>query len=134
MLDFTKSQLWAQARHYITFFCGVLVTFGIVTVAQQNEAALALNNIIEGLEKVIGGIVVLAGILGPIINGWISSRNASTKSQIERVAEIANDPAQPATKEAKETLLTATASMPEVDKIVAPSIAANVPSEKVVTQ
>lgn len=125
----TSSQWWAASRHYITYgvgiACGIAVTLGYMTASDQTEIAQRLGDLFANLNKVWLDLVAIATILAPIINGIVASRKASPQGQIKSVADMAKDPAQPATTEAKVALVNAAASLPEVQRVVSPELAPN---------
>jgi hypothetical protein len=136
-VDLTSSQLWASLRHWITFVIGLAGGIGIVTVVQQHDAIVAINDISDGLIKIATGIGTLLTIFAPIINGWISARKSDPKNQASAVGLIANDPRQPKSTEAKVALLAATASISELKSPIVvsdPSLAAAVPGPKVIAK
>ena len=138
--DLTSQQWWANCRHYITFGAGILAGIGVITATQQQGLIAGLNDIVGGLERTVAGVVAVAAILGPVINGLISSRRASPASQIQSVQAIAAEPASARSipNEAKTALVLATNSLPEVKGVITnptgagAALAESIPSNTVV--
>jgi hypothetical protein len=118
LTDLTKSQIWANARHYITFAGGMLVMFGVLGVTGQKEFVEGAVTVMEAAEKILAALAVIAGVLAPIINGWISSNRASPVAKIEDVKAMAADPKEPKSDEAKTALVEATNSITEVEGVL----------------
>lgn len=138
LTDLSTSQIWAQARHYITFVAGIAATLGFVTVAAQPTLVDGVMTIVGSLEKIVGALVAIGGAVTLIANSLKSSQAASSANAVLRVQEIANDPTQPQTKEAKTALVEATNSIPEVQGVVmtptpaGERLAASIPAPTVV--
>lgn len=134
----TSSQWWAANRHLINSACsmafGALALLIYQSYTLDKDPTAALNNLATSFGKLALTIVALTTLLGPISTLLKAVQSSSPEKQIGNVAAMANDPSQPATYEAKTALLQATASMPEVTKVIAPTIADDVPSAKVVTK
>lgn len=130
MLLPTKSQVDAASRHAISIAGTAIVIFGLqakgVSVEQVTAAINALGSGVNSL------VVVLAAI-APIYASIKASHSASPTSQVASVQAIAKDPTQPVAEDAKQALIAATISLPEVQTIVADkATAAAAPSESVV--
>ena len=91
----TTSQIWANARHWITYVAGILTALGIVSLTQSQDLLAAFNNLIDGLEKVVAALVVIAGAVTTAINSWKAAHNAAPAQQIQAVSQMGKDPASP---------------------------------------
>jgi len=126
--DLSTSQIWAQARQYITFVAGIATALGLVTVAQQPNLVDGVMTVLDAAQKVVAAIVAIAGGITVIVNALKSSKAASPESAVQRVQAIANSPqTQPEAAqsfEAKKALVDATNSIPEVQGVVTTPTAA----------
>jgi hypothetical protein len=131
----TEGQVSAALRHVYTSAGTVLAIGTIVAVVPQDQVQPimdALRQVGDGLQQVFGGVSKLVIIVGPIVAAWmakIAATSASFKSQLKSVTAAAS---APEAVEQKQDMLAATASIPEVEKIVAPTVADTVPNDKVV--
>lgn len=114
----TGPQIWAQARHVITFIAGIAVALGLLTATSSKELIDGAMTALDSLEKIAAALVVLGGGVTTIINALAASRRASPQAAVQTVQEIANDPNQPQTVEAKQALVQATNSIPEVKGVL----------------
>lgn len=126
----TKSQVDAASRHAITA-AGVAVTiFGLQAKGVSMEQVTAL---ISSMGETVNTLVQLAAAAGVLYGGIKAANSASPTNQIAQVHAIAADKSQPATEDAKQALIAATVSLPEVQAIVTDkATAAAAPSESVV--
>ena len=149
---FQNPQFLAAARHALTAAAAIAVTLGVISASDSEQIVSVLISIGQAIGQLGAAVAALVAIVGPLY----ATISASDKNQIKRVETIAADPTSPKSEEAQVALVKATASLaaeelpqtdaakqaivsaaaaiPEVDKVVAPSIAASVPSEKVVTR
>lgn len=126
----TKAQIDAASRHAITA-AGVAVTiFGLQAKGVDMNNVKAL---IESFGNTANTVVQLLGAIAVVYGGLKAANSASPTSQIASVHAIAADKSQPATEDAKQALIAATISLPEVQAIVTDkATAAAAPSESVV--
>jgi hypothetical protein len=114
-MKITEGEVYAALRHVASFGAGaatVLISFGALDAETAHQAVAALNQVVDGLSQASGGLFKLSVVLGPVVAGVaarFAARSASPQAQIMSVA-----------------------ANPAVEKIVAPSIADAIPSEKVV--
>lgn len=126
----TKAQVDAATRHAISIAGTAIVIFGLQAKGVSVEQVTAAIN---ALGSGINSIVLVLAALAPIYAGLRASQSASPTNQVAQVQAIANDPTQPAAQDAKQALIAATISLPEVQTIVADKeTAAAAPSESVV--
>lgn len=126
----TKAQVDAATRHAISIAGTAIVIFGLQAKGVSVEQVTAAIN---ALGSGINSIVLVLAALAPIYAGLRASQSASPTNQVAQVQAIANDPTQPAAQGAKQALIAATISLPEVQTIVADKeTAAAAPSESVV--
>lgn len=118
LTSLTQSQVWANARHYITFVGGMLVMFGVITATGQKEFVDGAIAVMGAVEKIIAALAIIAGVLAPVINGLISGKKAGPVAQIESVQAMAVDPKEPKSDAAKEVLVAATNSIKEVKGVI----------------
>jgi len=150
----TKPMVDAAKRHAISIVGTAIVVFGLQSKGITVEQATA---VINSLGDTVSNIVILLAAIAPIIAATRASQSASPTSQITKVSEIAQDPAQPQaadaqaalvqataaiaqnkvlpkSEEAKNTLIAATVALDEVQGIVAdPATAAAIPSAAVMS-
>lgn len=126
LTDLSTSQVWAQLRHYITFVAGVAAAIGILTVVAQPTLVDGAMTLLGRVEKIVATLVTLAGAITLLVNALKASRAASPAAAVERVQEMATDPKQPQAQEAKEALVAATNSIPEVKGVVTDKTAAGI--------
>jgi hypothetical protein len=106
----TLAQASAFGRHVVSYAMGattMLVAIHILNGDQGASVAGAIQQIASGITSIAGGVATLISIGTGIWAAW----TASPKQQ-----------------------LLAVAANPDVAKVVAPTIAASVPSDKVVAQ
>lgn len=131
----TEGQVSAAMRHVYTSAGTVLAIGTIVAVVPQDQVQPimdALRQVGDGLQQVFGGVSKLVLIAGPIVVGWmgkIAAARAGFTSQLKSVISTASAPEN---VDKKAAVVAATASMPEVEQIIAPELADAVPSHKVV--
>lgn len=118
-------------RYLLTAVSPLLAVVGVVALSPQQ-----IDHIIATAQQigvVVGAIAALIGIVAPIGAGIWGTFKSTSKQQIQSVAAIANDPTQPQSADAKQTLIAATISLPEVQTIVTDKATADAaPSESVV--
>lgn len=124
----TQAQVNAAARHVGTFVAGVITMFGLSTKIDPATA----QNIIAAMGTAINDILSLAGLVTPLVMGYLASRSASPASQIKSVQVIA-DTGGPQAKDAQVAVLNAAASMPTTAKVVNPALAADAATSPKVT-
>lgn len=134
----SANQVDAALRHAYTAAGTVLALGAVVAVVPQESVQPimdALRQTGDGLQQVFGGMSKLLVIVGPIVGAWmakIAATKAGFTSQLKSVTAAASAPEN---VEQKKEMLAATASIPEVKKVIAePEIAAATPSAKVVSQ
>jgi hypothetical protein len=102
--------------------------FGLSTKIDPATA----QNIIAAMGTAINDILSLAGLVTPLVMGYLASRSASPASQIKSVQVIA-DTGGPQAKDAQVAVLNAAASMPTTAKVVNPALAADAATSPKVT-
>lgn len=127
-------QFSAVVRQVLSFVAGMAFMFCMVAVFRDGVSAIVIWNELEDSSlKIVAAVGAVASAVTVLVNGLKSWDKSSDTSQIARVHEIASDSSSPKSQEAKETLVTATASLPEVEKVVSPAMA-SLPSPKVVRE
>jgi hypothetical protein len=126
-MDFLKnlstSQIWAQARQYLTYAAGIATAFGLITLTQKAVVIDNVEQIMTGLQAITASVATIAGAVVLIINTFKANKAASPESAVQRVKDIATTPtgAQAASglaSEAKVALVQATNALPEVKGVV----------------
>jgi hypothetical protein len=111
----TRAQVDAASRHAITIAGTAVVIFGLqakgVSVDQVTAAIQALGDSVNTL-------VTLLGAAGALYAAIKAGNSASPTNQIASTAALAVDPTQPQAEAAKQALIAATISLPEVKTIV----------------
>lgn len=133
----TQAQVSAALRHVYTSAATVLAIGTIVAVVPQDQVQPimdALRQTGDGLQQVFGGVSKLVLIIGPIIAALSGKAAFASAGFGPQLRSIFNIIAKPGNADQKAQVLAATAAIPEVQKIVAPDVAATVPSDKVVAQ
>lgn len=117
--NLTTSQRWAAYRQYITFGAGILVALGIVTTTQSQDLIKGFADFMAGLQQMLTGLATIGGVVIVVINAWKAAHNAGPVASVQRVQDLVQDTSQPkaAIMDAKNALLTATASLPEVKEV-----------------
>lgn len=126
----TKSQVDAISRHVITA-AGVAVTiFGLQAKGVSMDQVKAL---ISSLGDTVNTLVQLIAAAGVLYGSIKAAKSASPTSQVARVQELATTAGQPEAQSAKQALIAATISLPEVQTIVTDKATAEAaPSQSVV--
>lgn len=128
--NLSTSQIWAQARQYITFIAGIAATLGFITVAQQGAIVDNAEQIATGLKELIGAVSTIVGGVVLIINLFKANKAASPEEAVKRVQGIATQPQtlpeSARSFDAKKALVDATNSIPEVQGVVTSSSDAGV--------
>lgn len=107
-MSITLPQAYAAGRHALTFASGAvmaLASFHLISSGDAASATDAVSQIGDGVAKIAAGVTTLVGIGSGVYAAW-------TASPFRQLLSVASNPA--------------------VTKIVAPSISASVPSNKVV--
>jgi hypothetical protein len=126
----TVGRLYASGRNYLGQILAFASGIGVISAAQNKGLIDSLNEIYTGVVQIVHGAtsfwqiiaVVAAPIIGPILAKW-ASNSASTKSQAAAVVAAVNDPNTNVAEETKVSIVNAAASLPEVEKVVAPPLA-----------
>lgn len=113
MINPTWAQYKAAGRHALSYGAGAITAaaaMGLVSQSDSTDLMSGLNQIAGGLESIVKGAGVIAGVLAPMYAAYKAAHSASPQEQIKTVA-----------------------AMPEVKAIVAtPAVADAAPSAKVV--
>lgn len=126
----TVGRLYASGRNYINSGLGFLTGIGVVSAAQNKALTDSIGEIYNGISQVVHGAtsawqiiaVVAAPILTPLLARW-ASNSAKVDSQAKAVATAVADPNSSVSTEAKISIVNAAATLPEVEKVVAPPLA-----------
>ncbi len=126
----TVGRLYASGRNYINSGLGFLTGIGVVSAAQNKALTDSIGEIYNGISQVVHGAtsawqiiaVVAAPILTPLLARW-ASNSAKVDSQAKAVATAVVDPNSSVSTEAKINIVNAAATLPEVEKVVAPPLA-----------
>lgn len=114
----TKDQYFAASRHALSALGGMAVAFGLMKTTDVQVLIAAF----EQISTAIGLIAAAGGAVAPIFSALWASKSAAPAAQLEKA--VANNSIQ--------AVLAKVANQPEVDQIIAPSVAATTPSTKVV--
>lgn len=134
-----EAQVNAVGRHGLSFVggaLGILAVLGMLDADQVKEIITSLQQTMDGLSQATAGMAKILYIVGPLMGGAgaiYAAKSANFLNQIKSVLNTASKDTKEGL-EATKVLLNATASLPEVTKVVAPTIANDVESEKVVTR
>ena len=130
----------AAGRHGISFvggMLGILAVLGMLEPDQVKDIMAALQQTMDGLSQATAGLSKILWIVGPMLGvtgAAYAAKSATFLNQLKSVLDTASKNTSQGT-EATKVLIDAAAKLPEVEKvIVAPTIAAAVPNEKVVAQ
>lgn len=126
----TKAQVDAASRHVITA-AGVAVTiFGLQAKGVSMDNVTTLINSLGSTVNTLVQLIAAAGVLYGAVK---AAHSASPSSQVANVQALAVDAKQPEAESAKQALIAATISLPEVQTIVTDQKTADAaPSESVV--
>lgn len=156
----TASQYWAVGRHVITLGGGVILTMAIFNAQDAGTIVEALKSALMAVREIVVQLGVIAAAIGTVmtvVSPLFAGHSASDKSQIKSVEAIAANPqaaqsdaaktaiveaaasvaasgSGPESEAAKVAILNAADAIPEVQKIVAPALAASGTGDKVVAQ
>lgn len=126
-------QWMAASRQYITFAAGALAMLGFVSATQSQDLVKQLGDLVSGATQLVAAAGAVAAAFIAIKNSFTAAHNAGPEVAVQRVAQIAQDPAQPASRDAKAALVTAAVSLPEVKAIeIAPADASREAQAEVV--
>lgn len=135
-MKITDNQVSAALRHVYTSAGTVLAIGTLVAVVPQDQVQPimdALRETGDGLQHAFGGLSKLIVLVGPIVAVWMAKIAASSASFRSQLQSVFSQAATPGNVEQQKAMVVATASIPQVEKIVAPTLA-DAPSEKVVGQ
>lgn len=126
----TIGRLYASGRNYINSAVGLLTGIGLMSAAQNKGLMDALNEMYNGVSQIVHGATsawtILAVLLAPIVTPILSrmaSNSAKVDNQAKAVAVAVSDPNNSVSTEAKISIVNAAATLPEVEKVVAPPLA-----------
>jgi len=132
----TENQVNAALRHVGTSAATAITVFtalGFLTPEQSQGIVSAMQDVVAGLQQAFGGFSKIAIIVGPIfatLMAAYAAKSGSASSLVGTLLKMANN-----NDAAKTALVNATTSLPEVEKVVAPTLAPNpATSPKVTTQ
>lgn len=112
----------AGSRQWISFIAGALATIGLVSATQSQDLIKHLGDLVAGATQLVAALGVIATAAVALINSIKAMHNSSKEVAVQRVQEIAQDPAEPVSRDAKAALVTAAVSLPEVKSIqIAPA-------------
>lgn len=132
----TENQINAALRHVYTVGGTVLTMAAVVAVIPQDSvqpAIMALHDVGDGLHQAFGGATKLLLIVGPALTAIPGARAFINSGFGKQLASVISQAKSSDTREKSEQVAVATATLPEVEKIVAPALA-DAPSPKVVSQ
>ena len=135
----TEAQTNAALRHVASFGGGgiaVLTALGLLDADQAKAIIVALQQTMDGLSQATAGLAKILYIVGPLMGGagaLYAAKSANFLNQLKSVIAIASQNSDKGI-EATKAVVDATATLPEVSKVVAPSIANEVPNDKVVAK
>lgn len=130
------TQVDAAMRHVYTSAGTVLALASAVALVPQADIQPimdALREMGDGLHHIFHGAEALMIVIGPLIAGWMGKIAYFNSGFGQRLKSVIVQASQPGNQEQKEQVVVATATLPEVEKIVAPTLA-DAPSPKVVAQ
>jgi len=138
-MTFDEGQVSSFLKHGGSYAAGaftIIAGFGVIDHDHAVQAIAAINDVVNGLSQATAGVGKIVVILGPAaatVMGWLASHNVGFGPSLKRVVEQAKASPSIAPDSPKQELLAATASLPEVAKVVPvdPRIAEINPSEKV---
>lgn len=129
----TFNRLMASGRNYASMAVGLVGGIGLMSAAQQKGVMDAITEIGNGLNMIVHGatsIWQIAIVAFPFLAVWfarLASNSATTPNQAAQVVasikEANNNPAVNIPTEVKVSVVNAAAQLPEVEKVVAPSLA-----------
>lgn len=107
----------AASRQYISFGVGAAAMLGLIAATQSQDLIKNIGDFVSGATQVVAALGTAAAAMVAIINSIKAAHNSGPEVAVQRVQEIAQDPAQPGSRDAKAALVTAAVSLPEVKKI-----------------
>ncbi len=126
----TVARIYASGRNYVNLGLGFATSVGLFSVAQSKTLTESLTEVYTGISQVAHGltsiwqvlVVVGAPAVGAVL-AWYAQRSAKTENKQASIIATAADPNDPKASEAKVAIVNAAASLPEVQKVVAPALA-----------
>lgn len=132
----TQNQVNAVMRHAYTAG-GTLFTIlaTLALIPQEKVAALmtSLHQIGDAVNQITGALSAMWIILGPLAIGLAAKGAAFAASFRSQLKSVTSQAALPSNLEQKKEMISATANLPEVEKVVSPPLATSIPNDKVVT-
>jgi hypothetical protein len=154
----TNPQVLAALRNVLSALGGALAILGITTLSPAMIQKII--DFTQAMGVLIGAVATLLGLVVPAVMAAIAQFKASPLQQAKTVTAIASDPANASAPDAKLALMTGAmqaaqteavpvsaasdavkiaavnqvARLPEVDKVVAPSIASDARTDDNVTK
>lgn len=110
-------QWGAASRQYITFGAGIIAAVGFISATQSQNLIKDLGDLVTGATQLVAAAGAIAAAFIAIKNSFTAAHNAGPEVAVQRVQQIAQDPAQPVSQDAKAALVTAAVSLPEVKAI-----------------
>lgn len=135
----TEAQVNAGLRHVLSFTgggLGVLAALGMLEPDQVKNIIAGLQQTMDGLSQATAGLAKVLYIVGPLLGvtgAAYAAKSANFLNQLQSVLKKAQEPSEQGVAATKK-LLDGVANIPEVDKVVASTLAAEIPNDKVVAK
>lgn len=132
----SQSQVVIALRYLGVFGAGVgtlIITVGQLPTDKAHDLLVAWQEVVDGLNHATAGAFKISVIVGPVLGGWLGIIGLKNGGFLARLKAVFAEAAQPGNIEEKKAVMDATASMPDVRKVVPkdPALAQEIPNPKV---